>query len=1436
MAVLLCGYVLLMLVSNFPLTRKFLADNASQMLQQKFGTEVKVGDVQLGLFNSVILDSVLIKDRQGRNLFVAEKVSAKIRVRSLFFSPLTIRTVELYRAKADLVKADDSSPYNFQFIVDSLSGNGNSGKGLNLKIKSIILNSCSLTHNVNSSPAVKTFDFKHLRLNNIDASIGVSIKNNGHIGIKIRDFAFQEKSGLTVKHGYAYGNADGNAAEIPLFRIETPSSKIKFENVKLLYGKHGISGGEACLSESRLSMSDIQPFVETKLPDMTFNLSSSINYRQKILSANAIRIAESKGRALVRANAQIYDFRHFYANVPKLELSNSFLTEVAKLFKLKGDGLRVVENIGDVDVNSVIRWADAVSVNATMTTGAGKLKIDVQGKPSEKITSSISSSEFQLGKLLGKNSKFGNADFNARIEISGLSQFNAKVNIEQLLYNKYNFNKITAELAREKNNCSFNIRSLDNNMKLSAQGTVDFVGNKLSNSVLKGKVESFNPHALNFTKNYKGAAFSAGINATLGDLQPNSFAGNIELSDFSVSYADSTQRFGNISLVSRHIANGKNINLKGDFGEASISGKFDFNKLPKDFMHVLNDRDKDCSAGNVFDFNLHILDAKLINLLGNLDIDVGSGNYVSGYFDSSKKCFQLEGLVPTFRYKQEKFSDISLYMKGDVQNVGMRFHASKIQDKGKTEIESTLKNEGDDLLNTIVWTSNAGHKNSGEISQRLSFPEGFDSRIVSVLNPSNIVVDDSVWNISPAHFVYEKGKLHVSNLKLKHGGNELALNGVVSKSVDDSLQVELRNIRIEDILTFVGFDDVHFDGKATGRASVSSLMLAPQVNASVDAADFVFNHAPMGKLKLESHWNNDSKKIEINAIINDGDFSTGISGYVSPEENNIDLNFRAHGTNALFLNDFFPEAMKVTQGRTYGNLRLFGNLHAMNLEGFQNVTELKLNIEPLGTSYSLNNDTVRFTPDLISFPSFRIIDEYENVANLSGYVKHRALHNFSYDMTIAPHAFLAYDKMQSEENSSFWGTAFVDGMIHLYGGSGFFTTEANVTPKRNTLFVYNADQPENSENAEFLTFRSSDESPMHLRQSKDSVHIPQKQNNIGTDIRLEFNINMNPDAELRVIMDDKSGNLISTHGHGNIKASFYNKGAFDMFGIYNIDNGSYKIKFQDLIQKNFSLREGGRIVFNGNPLACALNLQALYSIPAVSLAGISMQGNLRDNSVPVECVMNITGNAMQPIINFDIDLPSVSADQKQMVRSLIATPEDMNMQAMYLLSVGRFYTYNNDMANSEQTSTQTSMAMNSFLSSTLSSNINNLLQNFGGNNRNWSFGTNLATGSDGWNDMDVEGMFTGRLFKGRLLIDGNLGYRDRSAYNSNFIGDFSARYLLNSRGTIQLKAYNESNDRYFTKSTLTTQGGGIVFRKSFTRFSELFKKKKTNDNKKSRDK
>jgi hypothetical protein len=306
------------------------------------------------------------------------------------------------------------------------------------------------------------------------------------------------------------------------------------------------------------------------------------------------------------------------------------------------------------------------------------------------------------------------------------------------------------------------------------------------------------------------------------------------------------------------------------------------------------------------------------------------------------------------------------------------------------------------------------------------------------------------------------------------------------------------------------------------------------------------------------------------------------------------------------------------------------------------------------------------------------------------------------------------------------------------------------------------------------------------------------------------------------MMDAITGDYIDFYGGGNLRISYYNKGAFEIFGNYGIDNGIYHMTIQNLLRRDFDFIKGSVINFGGPPNLANLNLQAMYRLNSVPLSDLGVGSSFKANNVPVNCLMNISGTPDKPLVEFSLDLPSLSSDAKQMVSSLINSDETMNQQVLYLLAIGRFYSQSTagnagSMGNTTTTTgtSQTSLAMQSFLSGTLSQQLNQVINGVVKNN-NWSVGANVTPGTDGFSNAEYEGLLSGKMFNNRLIFNGQFGYRDNIMKNTqNFIGDFSLQYLLTPRGNISLKVYNQSNDRYFTRSSLNTQGVGIVFQKEF---------------------
>jgi len=275
-----------------------------------------------------------------------------------------------------------------------------------------------------------------------------------------------------------------------------------------------------------------------------------------------------------------------------------------------------------------------------------------------------------------------------------------------------------------------------------------------------------------------------------------------------------------------------------------------------------------------------------------------------------------------------------------------------------------------------------------------------------------------------------------------------------------------------------------------------------------------------------------------------------------------------------------------------------------------------------------------------------------------------------------------------------------------------------------------------------------------------------------------------------------------------------------MYGNYEISHGKYDMTIQNVIKKDFTFKSGGSIVFGGNPYNAILNMKAIYTVNGVSLSDLHIGRSFSNNNVRVDCIMNITGTPNAPHLDFDFDMPTVNEDAKQMARSIINSEEELNQQVIYLLSIGRFYSQENSNSINAQQS-QTSLAMQSLLSGTITQQINTVLSNVI-NNSNWNFGANISTGDEGFNNAEYEGILSGRLLNNRLQINGQFGYRDNNNATTSFIGDFDINYLLFPNGNLAIRVYNQTNDRYFTRNSLTTQGVGLIMKKDFTTLNDLF--------------
>ena len=701
------------------------------------------------------------------------------------------------------------------------------------------------------------------------------------------------------------------------------------------------------------------------------------------------------------------------------------------------------------------------------------------------------------------------------------------------------------------------------------------------------------------------------------------------------------------------------------------------------------------------------------------------------------------------------------------------------------------------------------------------------------IKPSVIHIGEKPWKVHPADITYSKNHLEIENFEVSHGDQHVAVNGLATPNKEDSIVAQLKDVDVEYILNLVNFHSVDFSGKASGKAIVKSIFNDPDAYAKLDIKDFEFEHGPMGILHANVSFNKELSQIDINAVADEGEeHQTLIDGYVSPKRNYIDLGIEAQGTNMKFMESFCGSFMDNIQARAKGKVNLVGDLSDINLVGDIYATG-KMHMKQLGTEYSFKNLHAHAIPDDILLNNDTIFDRNHNMALVSGGIHHKHLTRLSYDLTLKAHNFLGYDTHEFGDNT-FYGTVYATGEVGIHGKSGETIIDIDAEPGPGSIFVYNVASPDAISDKSFIHWH--DIAPELTDSLKQQQKDADDDIDFSSDMRINFLVNATPNLTLKLMMDPQSGDYITLNGNGVLRANWFNKGSFDMFGNYVVDHGVYKLTIQNVIKKDFEFMPGGTIAFGGNPYNAPLNLQAKYTVNGVPLSDLSIGRSFSSNNIRVDCLMNITGTPQSPSVDFSMDLPTVNTDAKQMIYSVINSQEEMNQQVLYLLAIGRFYaqTKNNQSSEDADQQSQTSLAMQSFLSGTISQQLNTVLSNVVKSN-NWNFGANISTGDEGFNNAEYEGILSGRLLNNRLLFNGQFGYRDNANATQSFIGDFDLRYLIFPNGNLAVRMYNQTNDRYFTRNSLNTQGLGLIMKKDFNGWRDLFgiKKKKKEVKKKS---
>lgn len=866
--------------------------------------------------------------------------------------------------------------------------------------------------------------------------------------------------------------------------------------------------------------------------------------------------------------------------------------------------------------------------------------------------------------------------------------------------------------------------------------------------------------------------------------------------------------------------------LSSDFMDAKIAGHFTYENLTATFNNILHEHlpalgvKSPVKSDNMYSFRFDIKNTNMLSELLDLPVTINERSSIEGACDDNHHFFNFTVLLNNVDAGEHKYRNITAY--GTAQSEQIKIDATLVcpQENGKlsiyddttgdTEIAFKATVADNHVINKTTWKSGNETDDNGVfgVDVALNLNRTGNLELNADIAPGKIVHNGTEWWLGACKIKGITDKYFIDDFSLNSTKKHLGINGTVGAGKEDKLTVSLKNIDLEEILNLVNFHSVLFGGTATGDLNLSSLTNTPQFDSKLNVENFTFEHGLLGNLDFSGGWNDESQSLVLRGdILGDENTHTIVSGFVSPANDTINLHIAADRTRLDFLNSMLKGIVSEINGCATGDIWVVGSLGKPNLAGAVKADGSFL-VNTINTKYKMTGSKVKLVPDTIFFDHFEISDTYGHKGELSGSVNHKHLGNFTCELGIKAENLLAYNSSKFGD-FPFYGTAFVTGNAGLSANEKGIFLHANVRNDKHTRFVYDAGNIGEVTNKNFITFTDKNKKQQTKTENKEKPKL----NNLLSRLNLEFVLDITQEMELKVFTNVKTDDYISIYGNGPVVAVYDEKEGFSMKGKLDLTRGTYKFTMQDLFLKEFDIMNSSTLTFDGDPFDAELNLQTKYTVQSASLSDLDPDGK-RHRSVKVNCLMDIAGKLDSPQLNFDIELPDATQEERELLASTVNTPDQKNMQFIYLLGIGKFYTYD---YNQNSSDTQSSSAMESLISNTVSGQLNNMLSQII-DNKNWNISGNFSSSERGWNSMEVEGILEGRLLDNRLLINGNFGYRENALANTNFISEFEVQWLLDKNGNVSLKAYNKTNDRYFSDATLTTQGAGIILRHDFERW------------------
>lgn len=1436
--------ILLYCLVLIPAVQTKLVSFFTGSLSKQFNTEISVGRVYFKPFRSVVLDNVLIRDRQNDTLMFVKSLHAGID--SVFYKGkrLYLSNLDIQQPLININKQD--SVFNFSFLLDALKGDSTAGDKWHFNVQSVALTKGDVLYDAASSNG------KHLRIRDVDFALS-DIDKDSLLSFSIDELSLEEEDGLKVQGASGYVQAGTDELTLSNSQINTYNSKINLDSLNIKYdtkleGQKQIRHFYIGLKPSYISNHDVGLFVDlNKLGKLPFNLSGQVFGSIDNIKGRNVRFDFGEESSISTSfdinGLPDFDQTFLYLNINDLSTTPSDLQhivsynkDVAFQFPRGFDNMQKIHYKGNLTgfLTDLVAFGQFNTSMGTIRTDIG-LKFDkAKGLV---FAGNLATSGFNIGKIFNASKNLDNLCMKVSIQGSRKSQdsFYAYMSgtIDTLAINQYSYKNISLNglFANQKFDGYFELN--DPNGHLDFKGKID-MSTEVPNFNFSAVVENAKLDKLNILPDIPNNHLSFNVTTDYCGNDLNDIIGNVSVHNASFISSQHDVRMDSLILISERKEEEKHISLQSDILEGNLTGTYNFTYLRQLlikklglYLPALSDvlpRKDVTLRNNDFTFSCRLKKvSKLVNLL-KPDLKISNDGVILGKFNTKENFIELNVELGEFRYNNLTVlnPEIQLASSGKTElSVNTRF--KEILYKQSSILQNLSLHQrmfNDSILFNANWNNWSEVNNSGSIDASAHIKAKDGGLYASIdLAPSYIMVKDSIWEIQETRINYHPSGFSMKNFRIHHKDQELGINGFLHQSAPDGMQIYLQNIPLGDIISNQQEESTSVDGLLNGSVHVEGFYRKPIISSRLQIEDFIFNKDEIGDFYLKTDYLPDQNKIGISSKVKkaNGQPLAG-GGYLDMESMNLNLDYKLDSLQVGFLNLYLKNILQNLSGTVSGQLSVRGPLTAPELIGGVNINKAFFDMGLLQTTYSVS-DSVIFTPHQMDFRSLTVHDRYGHQGVFDGTIDHTGFSDMSYNLVLIADNMLVMDT-KSHDNPLYYGTVYADGNMAITGTTDDIYMDISGQTKANTLFYIPLSSEEVVEETNFIRFVK----PLDEFADEEVDEVEDYQVDFSG-MTITMDLNINPEAQTQVIFDSKIGDILKGSGNGNLQIKMDKEGGINFFGDFSFVEGDYLFTLQNVLNKRFIINPGSTVRWDGEPYDAIIDLNATYKLKTslydLVKSSISDETLIREYSrrIPVNCNLLLTDRLMKPAIKFQIETPSAQKNNQDVIDAYINTDEELNRQVLSLLVLNRFYSDENLAGNSMDGNR--SAGNNAAIVTTAEMLSNQLSHWLSQMSNDFDIGISYRPGDEGISNDEIEVALSTQVFNNRVTINGNVGYGEDNTRTSDIIGDFDVDIKLNKSGNLRAKAYTQTNNDIIYNEVPTRQGVGVSFREEFDSLSEL---------------